>query len=531
MTLILQQHFPLGRFNATRWKQNPFEDRYGEWPPSPWRLLRALAARWIQYSREVGDDDIELRDRLLRSLAISPPEFSLPAFSWRMNPSVRQYHKTGIEWTAKGKKDSAYKKTMTSLVPDQCQTLPTNEFVYWIWPELDLLTPLKQLLDQLLSRVLYFGRAESFCHIRKIEALPEGVKPNCRLSEVVCENSPVLVATPGRPLNLDSLLAASDDALLRGRSVPPGAAWFYAEIPQSPTTKSNPSRTTQFPAELQVIQFAVGGRVYPQIGEWIRVTERFRGATLKELARRLTGDREATFAMLPQESRHKFSLFSGKTGDGMPLTGQHRHVSFALVPDEHGLPTRLVCFRSEPFKPDEVAALLDASEWRCSWRFSQRNQDGKLRDEWQLRFVPLPFDTPPPRGMVFDAPVSRVWESATPFVVPGGRKRFRKNGKLRPGETTERLLLKLLDSAGYPAPSLVLLSDKLEWVSTHESRMQRKERRMDHTRVVLPGYRFRITFPTEVSGPISIGHSSHFGLGLFLPVEHFANDDAKIEKG
>lgn len=28
---------------------------------------------------------------------------------------------------------------------------------------------------------------------------------------------------------------------------------------------------------------------------------------------------------------------------------------------------------------------------------------------------------------------------------------------------------------------------------------------------------FRIEFPTEVSGPIALGHSSHFGLGLFMP--------------
>jgi len=43
MALIIQQQFPLGRFHATRWNQGAFGDAYGEWPPSPWRLLRALA--------------------------------------------------------------------------------------------------------------------------------------------------------------------------------------------------------------------------------------------------------------------------------------------------------------------------------------------------------------------------------------------------------------------------------------------------------------------------------------------------------
>src|SRR5436190_12457233 len=90
MALILDQRFLLGRFHATRWNQNPFEDPHGEWPPSPWRLLRALAARWAQYSRETGDDDPKGRDELLRSLARQPPAFRLPESSWR-GPDLRQY--------------------------------------------------------------------------------------------------------------------------------------------------------------------------------------------------------------------------------------------------------------------------------------------------------------------------------------------------------------------------------------------------------------------------------------------------------
>jgi CRISPR-associated protein Csb2 len=29
---------------------------------------------------------------------------------------------------------------------------------------------------------------------------------------------------------------------------------------------------------------------------------------------------------------------------------------------------------------------------------------------------------------------------------------------------------------------------------------------------------FRLTFPTAVSGPIALGHSAHFGMGLFMPL-------------
>ena len=40
MALAIEQYFLTGRFHATRWNQNPFEDSHGEWPPSPYRLLR-----------------------------------------------------------------------------------------------------------------------------------------------------------------------------------------------------------------------------------------------------------------------------------------------------------------------------------------------------------------------------------------------------------------------------------------------------------------------------------------------------------
>lgn len=518
MPVILEQRFPLGRFHATRWKQNPFEDRYGEWPPSPWRLLRALAARWIQYSRETGDEDIASRDELLARLSAEVPDFAIPAATWGAEPTVRQYHKTAVEWTAKGKKDPGYKKSMTTLVPDVCRAIHPDDVVIWSWPNLALSGPSQQLLDELLTRMLYFGRAESFSLFRRLEEFPDGISLNCRLNATSTDRSPVLVPKPGQPLNINSLLAASDDELVRGHPVPPGAVLYYATLPQRPPMQRTFIPPTRLRATLQVVQFAVGGRVYPHERDWIRVTERFRGAALKELARQLTDDRNAKFALLPTDLRDDFALFSGKSGDGAPVSG-HAHAFFALLPDDFGQPTRLVCFRRHPFRAEEIAALLAAAERPCSWRFERQRGPEDRRDEWQLRFVPLPFDTPPPTGLRFDVPISSTWISATPFVIPGGRRRFRKHGRLRPGETAERLLEKLVVASGLPIPDLARLSDETEeeWVAIHEPPEHRHRRREARTRAVLPGYRFRLAFPKAVSGPICLGHSCHFGLGLFVP--------------
>jgi CRISPR-associated protein Csb2 len=219
------------------------------------------------------------------------------------------------------------------------------------------------------------------------------------------------------------------------------------------------------------------------------------------------------FAELPVEDRRQFALLSGKTESGAPLTG-HQHAYFVLLPDEFNQPTRLLCLRRTPFQPDEIAVLLAASETTIAWQ--------PQRQDWRLRLVPLPFSTPVPSGLSFDGDASPTWRSVTPFVVPGGRRRFRKNGRLRPAETPERLLEKLLVAQGLPRPKIRSLTTALaatEWVTIHESKEQRAIRRTSRTRAVLPGYRFEIKFPEPVSGPICVGHSCHFGLGLFVPTD------------
>jgi CRISPR-associated protein Csb2 len=103
-----------------------------------------------------------------------------------------------------------------------------------------------------------------------------------------------------------------------------------------------------------------------------------------------------------------------------------------------------------------------------------------------------------------------------------------------PREVLREVLRKLIVKHGLPAPvriepldaagevvaapeSLAGWSEIGQWVSIHETRAERLARRDERTRAVRPGYRFRIVFPEPVPGPICLGHSAHFGLGLFVP--------------
>jgi len=514
MALIIEQRFPSGRFHATRWNQGAFGDAYGEWPPSPWRLLRALAARWFQYVRETGatkESEAEQRETLLKpllqTLASSLPSFYLPPLTWR-GPALKQYQPTEIKFS-KGAKDAEVRKAVTSLAEDHYRAVPPDDPLFWYWEAVDLQEPQQQLLDQLLERILYFGRAESFSRLRRVAALPADVKINCRLAERDAGGmTPVLAHSPIHQLDLASLLAATDDKELAGRSIPPGTNWFYAQLPRRPVIATPGIHRTRQGGQMNHLQFAVGGRVYPPLRQWVKVTNRFRGSVLRELIKMIAPEAQGRYDRLTIEQREQVVLMFGKDVQGRPLKG-HRHTFFSLWPDENGLPTRLIAWRSSPFTEQEVGAMYAASERLLSW------DDGL--PEWQVRLVPLPVETPVPSGLLGEA---RVWESATPFVPPAQRHRFRKNGRERPGESVERLLIKLLLNENKPAPEKVIVFEQIqdaEWVNLHETRHRRFLKNESRTPWIRPGFRIRVEFPAPVAGPMILGDSCHFGLGLFLP--------------
>ncbi|RME25664.1 MAG: type I-U CRISPR-associated protein Cas5/Cas6, partial [Deltaproteobacteria bacterium] len=73
MTVLVGFEFPLGRYHASPWGTHPNEGEV-EWPPSPWRLVRALYASWHEKSPHLSED---LVLGLLRKLA-TPPAYHLP---------------------------------------------------------------------------------------------------------------------------------------------------------------------------------------------------------------------------------------------------------------------------------------------------------------------------------------------------------------------------------------------------------------------------------------------------------------------
>jgi len=505
MRIVLKQIFPLGRFHATPWRVNPFDDPYGEWPPSPWRLVRGVVARWYQWWREDPQRADGWLDPLIQALCTSSYAFHLPVHVQRGSP-LRQYFPVEFGWNPKEKKKAAVRSYGKSLAQDNYLCLPVggNGTVWWFL-ESDLWTEeLAEALNQCLERMTYFGRAEAFTRIVVATYPGEAPPSNCTLMDRrVSGTVPVLV--PDSTATREDIERVTDNPETIGCSVPPGARILYATRPASPAVREIGS-PPKFYRQTNVIQFAIGWNVPPAARAIVRLTAKFRGAVLKEMLRKLTGDPRITWGKAPPEVREAVAEMAGKDAQGKPLKG-HRHTEY-LVWCEDGKPVRLVAWRNgRPFDENEQESLLRAAGRQFSWTATRGHAD-----VWKVRLVPLDRAVPLPPG--FDGATAIVWESATPYVPP---RHYLRRGKPRLRESIERQILRELSLRGFACAEQVAVEQvgNPEWVAVHLPRCQKSETAFIGVR---RGYRLRLRFPKPVGGPIRLGHSSSFGLGLFRPV-------------
>lgn len=602
MRIILRQEFPLGRFHATPWRVNPFDDPHGEWPPSPWRLVRAVTSRWYQWAREAeAEPNLTELECLQAALCKSTYAFCLPADARRGSP-LRQYHPTEfamdppnwrhvarfqramgvvaegnddttakarrprgktsggkqetleegankvakarlkeiegakfvehhadgrLEWevTVKDKDadqsrekvqailgasvvpwqrvaDAGVRSYGTSLVQDNFWCVPPEAPVWWLIEGEAWTGELAATLQQCLARATYFGRAETLTRIRLAgpkEVIPE---PNCTLGEWRTSGA-VPVLTPLESATRADIERTTDAPETVRRTVPPGARFLYAVRPPRPAARER-RRTTAHRPDRHLMQFALGWNVAPEPRAIVRLTSRFRGAVVRELLKLKTGDAAAIWTRVGRDVRGSIAEMVGKDENDAPLKG-HRHTEF-LVWCEDGLPTRLVVWRgARAFDADEQEAILLASSRDVSW--AAAGSDG---DEWKVRLIPLDRDVPVPPG--FDGEASVAWESITPYVPP---RHHLRGGKEREGESMAEQIQREVTRRGLAEAVEVEVVGPPAWVSVHVPRREANKRAFIGDR---RGQAIRLRFLAPVTGPIRLGHSSSFGLGLFRPV-------------
>ncbi len=291
-------------------------------------------------------------------------------------------------------------------------------------------------------------------------------------------------------------------------SDPPGSKWVtYAR--NSDCFAPKPSGRPHLLAKssgLTVARFALDGSVLPLVADTLPLAEIFR----KELMRECRYILQIPWGEPGREvlTRHCPSIL-GKDETGQPLK-DHKH-AFSLPADEDndGRIDHITIVATQGFSPEEVRAL-------------DRLRELRRGDANPLCLLLIGLG----KGSDFRAPLleeSTVWVSATPFLATRypklrGTKRDRPEDYASPRAFARHVLRQELERRP-DLPAIVSIDDE-ETIGAHGLRpiqFQRFRAKPNDDGGRRPAGGFRIKFAAPVHGPLCVGHSCHFGLGLFLP--------------
>lgn len=483
--LLIELTFPAGRYHATAWGRHVNEG-VPEWPPSPYRLIRALYDAW---KRKLPDWDSDRVERVLTALSSSLPSYLLPVSSVA---HTRSYLNTNGRDATKDK----------TLIFDGFVVLNPRATVLMGWPEcLPAEASLLDDLDSLLSVLNYLGRSESWISARVVRGVT-GVEWNCRparpqeslAGEIVSvavpvspeEYKPALIGKGKKAQTygwFEAIATGTGLLLEHGMSHPPAMrfAEYVTSVEDIQSAIVAPARRQD--STIRSVLYSLDSKVLPLVTQTLEVAEQVR-VRLMGIHKRLAGG-----------DARVSPLFSGKSPDGSPLSG-HRHC-FVLPQDRDGdgrIDHILVHSRHQAFDDRERMAL-DGLE--ALW------QHGGKPD---VRCVPVQWGGVLPQGSEFI--------SATPFVLSRHRKPNRGSfEEWLHAEVARECMNHGLESPAAISivPNLTLqVGRSIRWA---EFRRNRKE---DPVRA---GLGLLLRFSQKVQGPIALGYGCHFGLGQFRPVE------------
>lgn len=514
MSVTIKLSFPAGRYHATPWGRHVNEG-VAEWPPSPWRLLRALVAVWKRTCPEFPESQVR---PALEPLLV-PPKFRLPE---HRIAHTRHY----MPWEKKGPTDRA-------LVFDTFVAVGREDSLYIGWPDAELNGDATSTLAALLRNLSFLGRAEAWVQAELTNAT---IDFNCGpavSSEI--DPVPVMCPDPVEALRDDYYPPAPDAKKLKKGLKPdehlfavprwhlcldtqtihaqrwprvPGATWVNYSRPREATL--NPRRNLPRPdsGAVTVVRFLLDGPVLPLVGDTIRVADAFRRAAMSRFGWWCKDhpDQAAAYRRMDAPDQFASPILSGKDASGK-LHDNHGHAHY--LPTAEGIDprriTHVTIFAEDGLTSAELAAL---STLRAL----------TIGDGLNLRVLLTKYGT----TTDIDAqPFGRStqWCSATPFLGPAhiGTKAVQRYLRKSLAREWRRLAGQCARFNGIELVEAAPMSpDDRDWQGMPRPFEFRRERRTrwDYR----TGGLFRLTFSQPLAGPLCLGYASHFGMGRFKPV-------------
>jgi CRISPR-associated protein Csb2 len=475
--------FPLGRYHANPWNR-AVNEGVTEWPPSPWRILRALVATW---HARWPDLPAPVLDGLLEALA-DPPSYQTP-------PAVTghtRHYMPNLEYK-RGLSDGKAKRPTPDKNDPSGKEMTLDPFLS-VDPEAELLVRWDADLDDAQREVLaklaelmpYLGRSESLCEARLAdqEFVPDE-------SWWLPGGGQVRLLTITRPVSRANLEATTTDVRKRRRALPPGTTWTsYAEpVGEMPRDRLLAARDPGVAA----VRFEISGQAPLKATHGVLLADRVHKMVEKPLGENGVLDAR----------RKEIMGTNGAATD-------HQHAHWIPVPEsgERGAAVKsFVVWMPSGLQTSEVQALLDV------------RRVGRWLGDYEVKGLPelsLLFQGAGTLEQV--APElcreARTWRSITPYLPVRHQKRESADEFLFSDVAAElryRNNHYELINVTRVHPGLALTD---RWAI--EFRRHRLNEKLQRSR---PGMRLQLEFAEPVPGPLLLGQLSHFGFGIFEPVD------------
>ncbi len=364
MATILRITLLSGRYGATPWDRSELEGQV-EYPPSPWRLLRAVLHGAFQLSSERDQLPAGVEE-MVTALAADPPIYHLPYGEFGQIRGFRPgYGCEGIP-PLYTKGPTMYNNNGTAkrrAFIDSFLQLGAGAAIHVAWSQ-DLTTEQRNLLNDCLAGLSYLGRAEYPALWQLVPTMPEA---NCKpdlsgtLKVLGCRAEGAVEG-----LQINPQVARSD-----GRQDLPGQQWLsYRYTPDRGARMGGGSAARA--ANHAMFAFLASHPIPATAG--LAWTDRLHRALLQRAP--------------------SSSLFSGMAG-GQPL-GEDQRAWYRWHEQENAI-TLLEVISPQPFDPQELEALQ-----------ALRRLYGRKGTEVHLRLMQLD-------GMASAS--SCHWQTTTPMLL------------------------------------------------------------------------------------------------------------------
>jgi CRISPR-associated protein Csb2 len=335
------------------------------------------------------------------------------------------------------------------------------------------------LLSKLAAAIPYLGRADSVCHVRVVDIPQVAPKDMIRHEPGIGQPGNHRMLVPKTPFSLEDLSESPTRLRASRRVDPTRARWveygtsLAKDLPRSrPPPVQSPSRVTS-------VRWYLPDAGRPPAVETVAVGDLLRKAVMNR-------------------TRKPSQALSGRTVSG-PRNDQHQHAHyFALSSHNDGRIDTLAIWAPGGLSDHDVAGMASLRRL-SSPEYLRRLGTYRLGLEVLASAdLALPELIGP----------SEEWVSATPYI-PGRSWGNWTGAAKRIPHITEDLSREL----GYRAlPEPV----HIEEINTPDWRRFRRAR-PNHGGGKKPAISLRLVFEQPITGPLSLGTLSHFGLGLFKP--------------